>query len=122
MRDTSARGPAAWSNHRELFGEAAKGGYLEVEIDAPRTAGYRLGITFTKAPDLGVVEVAVDGRRVGQPFDGFAERVVRAGKTDFGPVALQEGRHRLRFTAVGKNPRATAHHFAVDCLELLPEP
>jgi serine/threonine protein kinase/WD40 repeat protein len=120
VRDTSARGPEAWSNNRELYGAAAEGGYLEVEVDVSRTGRYALGITFTQAPDFGLVEVSVDGRRLGPRFDGFAEKIARSTKTDFGTVALGEGPHRLRFTAVGKNPRAAGCHLAVDCLELLP--
>jgi hypothetical protein len=121
MRDTSARRQGVWSNDRELVGEAELGGYLEVEIDAPRTGNYTLGITFTQAPEFGIVAVSVDGKCVGEPFDGFAEKVCRCEKDAFGRLALMEGRHRLRFTAVGRNPRASAFHFAVDCLTLRPE-
>jgi WD40 repeat protein/tRNA A-37 threonylcarbamoyl transferase component Bud32 len=121
MRDTSPRGQGAWSNDRELVGLAEQNGYLEVELDAPRTGNYTLGITFTQAPDLGVVEVRFDGSRVGPPFDCFAEKVVRCEQPAVGRLALAAGRHRLRFTAVSKNPRASGYHFAVDCLRLLPE-
>jgi hypothetical protein len=120
MRDTSPRGRGAWGNDRELFGEAEEGGYLELEIDAPRAGRYALAAWFTQGPDCGVVEVSLDGRRVGGRFDGFHDTVVRSERTAFGTADLGEGRHRLRFTAAGKGPRATACHFAVDCLELLP--
>jgi WD40 repeat protein len=120
MRDTSPRGRGAWSNDRELFGEAEPGGYLEFELQVPQTGRYTLGISFTKAPDFGLVEVSLDGERLSKPVDGFHDSIVRSEKTDFGTMALDEGRHRLRFTAVGKNPKATQHHFAVDCLEFLP--
>jgi WD40 repeat protein/tRNA A-37 threonylcarbamoyl transferase component Bud32 len=120
MRDTSGRKGAAWSNSRELFGAAEEGGYMELGLDVPRTGSYALSVTFTRGPDLGLVEVSLDNQRLGQPFDSYHEELVRSGKIDFGTLRLQEGRRRLRFTAVGKNPRATGYHLAVDCLELLP--
>jgi hypothetical protein len=68
-----------------------------------------------------VVEVSVDGGKLKTRFDGFDERIIRSERIDCGRVTLTEGPHRLRFTAVAKDPRATHYHFAVDCLELLPE-
>jgi WD40 repeat protein len=120
MRDTSSRGRGAWSNDRELYGEAEPGGYLEVEFDAPQTGCYTLGITFTQAPDFGTVAVSVDGQGVGRPFDGYAAKILRALPTDCGRLTLAAGRHRLRFTAVGKQVQSSGYHFAVDCLQLLP--
>jgi hypothetical protein len=122
MRDTSSRKGAKWSNSRELFGEADEGGYLELGLDVSRAGRYALTVIFTRGPDLGQVEVSVDGQRVGQPFDSFHEEIVRSEKIDFGTLPLQEGRHRLRFTALGKNPRASRCHLAVDCLEVQPVP
>jgi hypothetical protein len=121
MRDTSPRGKGTWSNDRELFGDTEKGGYLELALQVPHTGRYAFGIWFTKGPDLGVIDVSLDGRRLGNPFDSFHDPIVRSEKIDFGTMDLDEGRHRLRFTAVGKNPRATHHYLAVDCLELLPQ-
>jgi hypothetical protein len=91
-------------------------------LDVSPAGRYTLAVIFTRGPDLGQVEVSVDGQRIGPRFDSFHEEIVRSEKFDFGTLALQEGRHRLRFTAVGKNPRASQYHFAVDCLELLPAP
>jgi WD40 repeat protein/tRNA A-37 threonylcarbamoyl transferase component Bud32 len=120
VRDTSARGRGAWSNDRELFADTEQGGYLEVEVEVSRPGRYALGVYFTRGPDFGVVEVAVGGKKRDRRFDGFHEKVVRSDKVDFGTLSLSAGRHRLRFTAVGKNPRASRSHLAVDCLELLP--
>jgi len=117
MRDTSPRGRGAWSNDRELFGTAAKNGYLELEVEIPQTGRYSLGIYFTKAPDCGLIAVSLDGKQLNKLFDGFHDHIVRSEKIDFGTIALAEGRHLIRFTSIGKNPRATDYHQAVDCLE-----
>src|SRR5262249_3453006 len=97
MRDTSPRGKGLWSNERELFGDTEQGGYLELALHVPHTGRYAFGIWFTKGPDLGVIEVSLDGRRLGEPFDSFHEATVRSDRIDFAPIDLQEGRHRLRF-------------------------
>ena len=119
MRDTTPRGRGACSNDRELYGIAEKNGYLGLELDAPQTGRYALHIRFTKAPDCGLVEVSLDAKTLKQPFDSFSEQVVTSELQDYGTIMLEQGRHRIRFTAVGKNPRASHYHMAVDCLELV---
>jgi WD40 repeat protein len=118
VRDASPRGRGVWSNDHELVAEAEKGGYVEVEVELPDVGRYALGAYFTQGPEFGRVEVSVDGRRLPQVFDAYHDTVVRSERIDFGAVALAAGRHRVRFTAVGKDPRATRHDLAVDCLEL----
>ena len=54
----------------------------------------------------GQVEVALDGRPVGAVFDGYAEHIEPSSQVEFGVIHIQEGPHRLRFSSVGKNPRA----------------
>jgi WD40 repeat protein len=119
VRDTSARG-RDWSNDREVLAAAEPGGYLDFEIEVSRAGDYTLGVWFTKGPDFGIVEVSVDGKSRPSRFDGFHEKVIRSDKVDFGALRLAAGRHRLRFTAVGKNRRASRSDLAVDCLALLP--
>jgi hypothetical protein len=75
---------------------------------------------LTRAPGYGRVEVTLDGRRVGTTFDGFAGEVIPPTRVPLGCVELSEGSHRLRFTALGKNTRATGCAMGIDCLELRP--
>jgi hypothetical protein len=119
MRDATGRAAGQWSNDRELFGAAEPGGYLEVELAVPESGEFTLVFHFTNGPDYGRVAVALDGQPLGTPYDGFAPEVLRSERISLGTRALDGGRHRLRFTSVGKDPRATHAYFAVDCLELL---
>jgi WD40 repeat protein len=118
--DTSPWGRGVFSNERVLAGEAETGGYVELKLNVPRSGRYALGIYFLTGPEGGVIEVSVDGRVIGRRFDSFRETVGRSGRIDFGTLPLREGRHRLRFTIVGKDPRSKGHRFGVDCLELRP--
>jgi hypothetical protein len=113
-------GPKRWSNDQQLFGATAKGGHVTLSVDVPITANYRLDIFFTKARDFGIVEIALDGKPIGEPFDGFHKEVAPSGKVNFGSVDLTEGAHELRFTVVGKNGDSSNYFLGIDCLELQP--
>jgi WD40 repeat protein/tRNA A-37 threonylcarbamoyl transferase component Bud32 len=118
--DTTPFGPGVFSNDRVLLGQAENGGYAELRLEVPRGGRYALGIYFMTGPEGGLIEVSLDGQTIGSRFDSFRETVGRSGRIDFGTLPLPEGRHRLRFTAVGKDPRSKGHVFGVDCLELRP--
>jgi WD40 repeat protein len=116
--DTSPLGRGLYSNDRVLLGQAENGGYVELKLEVPRSGRYALGMYFLTGPEGGLLEVSLDGQVIGRRFDSFREAVARSGRVDFGTLPLREGRHRLRFTAVGKGPRSKGYHFGIDCLEL----
>jgi tetratricopeptide (TPR) repeat protein len=109
-----------WSNGRQLFCRARQGGYLELEVRCPEAGRYQLAVGLTRADDFGIVQVSLDGQKVGEPFDGFHSAVVPSGKIDLGAVELTRGAHRLRFTIVGKNARSKQYHMGIDYLEFGP--
>jgi WD40 repeat protein len=113
-------GPKPWSNGRQLFCRARKGGYVELALDMARAGDYALDIYFTRAPDYGRVEVSVDDKPVGQVFDGYDARVIPSGKVSFGTLHLTAARHRLRFRVVDKRPQSRDYYLGVDCLVLTP--
>jgi WD40 repeat protein len=118
--DMKTWGREHWSNGKQLLCAASKGGYVELEVDVAETARYTLVIQFTTASDYGLVEVALDGGKVGEVFDGFHNGLAPSGAVEFGVVELREGSHRLRFTAVGKNPKAAGYGVGIDCVTLRP--
>ena len=111
---------ANWSNGHQLLCVTQKGGYAELDLPVPATDKYQLDVYFTKAPNYGVVEVSVDGKPVGRPFDGFNPAVVRSSKVELGLMHLRQGDHRLRFTAVDRNGQSTGFLLGIDCVELQP--
>jgi hypothetical protein len=72
------------------------------------------------ADDYGIVQVSLDGKKVGGPFDGFNSAVTPSGKIGFGTLELTVGAHRVRFTAVGKNARSKNYYMGIDYLEQRP--
>jgi hypothetical protein len=111
-------GLGEWSNGRHLFCRARKGGHVELAFDVAQTGDYALDIYFTRAPDYGQVEVSVDGKKVGQVFDGYRASLAPSGKVSFGSLHLDGTRHRLRFKVVDKRPQSKGYYLGVDCLVL----
>jgi WD40 repeat protein len=111
-------GAARWSNGRQLLCKTKNGGYVELELDCPRQGRYRLDIAFTRAEDYGIAAVSMDGKTIGKPFDGYHELVSPSGLVSCGAVQLSEGRHRLRFTAIDKNPMSKGYFIGVSYLTL----
>jgi hypothetical protein len=110
-----------WSNGRQLLLDyTRKGGYAEVEVPVEAAGRYRLAVYFTKNVNLGQVAVSLDGQALGAPFDAYANEVWPPERVEYGEVRLGAGKHRLRFTAVGRNPRAVGYDMGIDCLVLQP--
>ena len=87
---------------------------LEVE-DADN---YGIRAQFVRGPDMGVVQVSVDGRPLGGPVDLYAAALQRADPVALGALALSEGKHMLTFTVVGKNAASSNYRAGIDLLIL----
>jgi hypothetical protein len=86
----------------------------------PETGRYRLAVCFSRSQDYGLVEVALDGRKLRGTFDGFEGTGTPTEKVEYGVFELREGPHRLRFTAVDKNPKSPGYRMGIDYVQLMP--
>jgi hypothetical protein len=109
-----------WSNGRQLFCPAQKGGYVDLEVELEEPGDYLLDIYITKAPDYGKLRVSLDNQELDKTFDAFDKVVVRPEKVNFGKVSLSKGTHTLRFQAFDKNPQSSNYYMGVDCLVFTP--
>ena len=110
-----------WSGNTQLFFRPdAKGAFVTLQATAPRAGRYALAVYYTKAIDYGIVQLHVDGKAVGKPFDGFNNGVVPSGKVDYGTIELAAGKHPLKFQVAGKNEAATGYYVGIDCVTLTP--
>jgi hypothetical protein len=109
-----------WSNGRHLFCWARQGGYVELEVEMARVGQYRLDVYFTEAPDFGIVEVSLGGRKLGSAFDTYHDSVRPSLKVSYGVVQLTPGSNCLRFMISGKNVKSTNFFLGIDCLDLSP--
>jgi WD40 repeat protein len=109
-----------WSNDRYLICEANQGDFVELQVDVPETGRYRLAVCLARSWNFGLVQVSLDGPKIGEPFDGLGEAARPPEKIEYGTFDLREGPHRLRFAAVDKNPKSAGYCMGIDYVQLAP--
>ncbi|MCH7688129.1 MAG: c-type cytochrome, partial [Planctomycetes bacterium] len=97
-----------WSGSDQLWWTGAKpGARLDLELPVLQNGNYDLEIVLTKARDYGIVQVLLDGKRLGGPIDLFnAPDVITTGVLSFKKNQLKKGTHKLSLEIVGSNPKA----------------
>ncbi len=110
---------ADWSNHAQIWFRPKKAGaYFTLELPVDKAGVYTLYAYFTKAVDYGIVQVKLDGKPIGQPFDGYNNGVIRSERISLGTMDLSAGTHELTFQVTGKNARSTSYMVGVDSILL----
>jgi len=108
-----------WSSRAQaLFENFTPGARMTLRFEVPDSAVYGITAVFSRAPDFGIFDLSIDGRRVGERQDGYAPAVQRSEPTSFGSVPLAAGSHTLTVTVVDKNPAATRYFAGLDYVEL----
>jgi len=113
-------GEGNWSGSAQLFWGAGAGATLTLELPVAMAGQYRLDLYLTTAPDFGIVQVLLDGERVGKPFDAYSPIVLPSGPVTLGVVSLAAGTHELEFDVVGADAASTGHYLGIDCIDLVP--
>ena len=109
-----------WSNDAQLWWTGAKpGDRLELDLPVAKAGKYQLLAQFTKAVDYGIVQLTLDGEKLGQPVDLFHDGVIATGELDFGTHELSTGEHKLAVEITGANPKAVkSFMFGLDYMKL----
>ena len=109
-----------WSNDAQLWWIGAKpGAKLELALLVAKDGKYKLLAQFTKAVDYGIVQLSLDGEKLGQPIDLFHDGVIATGELDLGTHALSAGEHKLAVQITGANPKAVkSFMFGLDYVKL----
>jgi len=110
-----------WSGDAQLwYRSGAPGGFVAVPVHVDTEGDYEVVGHFTKARDYGVFQLEIDGKPLGQPFDGYNDGVIASPEISFGKVHLAAGDHEFRFEVTGKNVGAVGCMIGVDYLLLKP--
>lgn len=109
-----------WSNDAHLWWTDAKpGDKLDLAVPVGANGTYRLGLQLTKAPDYGIVQLYLDGQKIGDPIDLYHAAVIPTGLLSLGEFQLTEGEHKLSVEIRGANDSAIKNYmFGLDYLKL----
>jgi hypothetical protein len=97
----------------------AAGDSVTLAFTLPTASSVNLVTNYTKAAISGIYQLSVDGRPLGQPFDGYSPDI-EVAEVDNGTVQLAKGGHTLTLTVPGKNPDSDGFGLGLDKLQLLP--
>lgn len=110
-----------WSRNQQVWWRDGKpGDKLILALPVEKARKYKLSAALTKAVDYGIVQLSLDGKKLGAPIDLFNNGVVTK-VYDLGTHGLTAGQHRLSAAITGANPKAVkSHMFGIDYLKLVP--
>jgi hypothetical protein len=104
-----------WSGNAQLWFQAGKAGdTMTLAMNIPTSGTYDLSAVMTKAPDYGIVTLAVDWTPLGSPFDGYDASGVTVQSFDYGTVQLSQGVHQLQFNMTAKNTASRNYLIGID--------
>jgi hypothetical protein len=110
-----------WSNDAHLWWiDARPGDKLELALPVEKAGRFKLLAQFTKAVDYGIVQLSLDGGKLGEPIDLYHNGVITTGELDLGTRNLGAGEHKLTVEITGANPKAVkSFMFGLDCVKLV---
>ena len=115
---------AGWSGGAHLLWDGKVGQQLETLLRIEAPGRYRVSMQFTQAPDYGVVEVELSGKRVAKEVDLYAENVRPAELLELGEIVLKDKEQQLVLRLTGGNPKASkfqgGYLVGMDYLKLQP--
>ncbi len=108
-----------------LFFDSGGDGEVSLAMPAESEGKYTLRAHFLRAPDYGIVRLAVNGTQVGEPVDlyrAFVEMFPRPvwppKEYVFPDVPLRAGINELTLSVGEKNPESEGFKIGLDCLVL----
>ena len=112
----------AWSGDAHLWWIGAKpGDKLDLALPVKGAGKYRVSMQFTKAPDYGIVQLYLDGEKLGNPLDLYRKAVRPTGVMAMGDRELTAGEHKLTVEILGANDKAIkSYMFGLDYVKLDP--
>jgi len=94
--------PGHWSGGKQLWWTGAKvGAKLDLALPVDKAGSYKLTIQLTKANDYAIVQMHLDGAKLGEPVDLYSPHVRLAPKLTGDPLPLAAGQHTLTFEITG---------------------
>ncbi len=111
-----------WSGGNHLWWRGAKvGDTLTLALPVEKAGNYDVLAVFTRAPDYGIMQLAINGQDVGEPMDFYARGINHTRERSLGTYSLKAGKNELKVRITGKNDRAVPNYmFGLDYILLRP--
>jgi hypothetical protein len=99
------------------------GDTLTLGFPVEKAGKYQVTAQFLKAVDYGIAQVAINGKKAGEPIDFFNNGVIATGPVELGTFELQAGENTIALTITGANAKAVRSYMVgLDYLLLAPAP
>ena len=96
-----------WGNGSQLWWTGAKpGDKLDLALPVEKSGRFKILVQFTQAVDYGIVQLSLDGEKLGGPVDLYHDGVIATGELNLGTRELSAGDHQLTVEITGANPKA----------------
>ncbi|MDH7601395.1 MAG: DUF2961 domain-containing protein [Armatimonadota bacterium] len=120
VQETGGFEGGEWSGYAHLWWTGASpGAKLDLALRVRQAGTYALKARLTKAPDYGIVQFYLDGQKLGETIDLYAEKVIPTDEITLGTMQLAAGEHKLTVEIVGANEKAAkAYMFGLDYIKL----
>jgi len=110
-----------WGYSKQLYWNGGKDGdRLTLAFPVKNAGRYDIIAEFTKAPDYGTVQLYLDGKKLGAPFDAYSPTVIPAGEIKLGTLELPAGDSKLEIEIVGGHEKLQGRTVGIDYFRLLP--
>ena len=110
-----------WSGDRQLWWQAQRvEAHCENEFQSPKAGKFHLVARFTQAPDYGIVQISINGTKVGSPVNLYGPKVAPTQPVDLGTVDLKEGANILGMDVAGTEKGGC--YVGLDYIKLVPGP
>jgi hypothetical protein len=126
VKSTGTPEPQDWDGdsagrHLWWHGGQKPGDDLRLEFNVAKAGKYRVFGRFLKAVDYGIIQLAINGQKAGEPIDFYHDGVIQTGELPLGTFELHKGANELSAVVVGANPKAQKQYmFGLDYILLKP--
>ena len=122
-QDMDGYGEGLWHDDDQLWWTEAKpGDRLDLALMVEEAGSYALSATMTRAVDYAIVQLWLDGAKLGEPIDLYNDGVAPTGPIELGTHALDAGRHVFGVEILGANEKAVPKYMVgLDRILLQPE-
>lgn len=111
-----------WSRGKQLWWIGARpGAKLTLAVPVEKSGSYEISANFTRAIDYGIVQLYLNGKKIGRPVDLYNDGVVPSGEVQFGNHELSAGENKITVEIIGANEKAQKSYMVgIDYIKLKP--